>query len=305
MLPSQIQIKKHKEYSGHTAAIYRLIEGYNTNTFISAGGDGLVAVWNLSEDNVGNAIAKTTSSIFSVCKLPGTSLIAVGQLTGALQIIDTETHSIIIDITQSPHIIFDITVNENYLFASSGKGNVFVFDISNFQLIHTILLSEKSIRCLHIINENMYAGASDNYLYKISLHDFSFEKIETPHTNSIFSLTYIPNTQQLISGSRDAQLGIINLNDETHSMRLIPAHLNTINHIAYCAGNGIIATASRDKTIRLWNAEDFTLLKVIDTKYEAHKNSVNNVFWTADSKFLISCGDDRRIIQWQILIDNK
>lgn len=121
-----------------------------------------------------------------MCKLPGTSLIAVGQLTGALQIIDTETHSIIIDITQSPHIIFDITVNENYLFASSGKGNVFVFDISNFQLIHTILLSEKSIRCLHIINENMYAGASDNYLYKISLHDFSFEKIETPHTNSIF-----------------------------------------------------------------------------------------------------------------------
>ncbi|HET8962913.1 MAG TPA: hypothetical protein VFM99_03395 [Chitinophagales bacterium] len=305
MLPSQIQIKKHKEYSGHTAAIYKLIEGYNSNTFISAGGDGLVAIWNLLENNIGNAIAKTTSSIFSVCKLPGTSYIAIGQLSGVLQIFDTETHSVIIDITQSPHIIFDIIVNKKYLFASSGNGNVFVFDISNFQLIHTIVLSEKSVRCMQIINENMYAGASDNYLYKIALHDFSFEKIETPHSNSIFSLAYIADKNILITGSRDAQLGIINLNDPTYSMRLLPAHLNTINHIAYCAGNDIIATASRDKTIRLWNAQDFTLLKVIDTKYEAHKNSVNNVFWTADSKFLISCGDDRRIFQWQILINNK
>lgn len=301
MSPSQITIKKIREYKGHSAAIYRLLPGYSDTTFISAGGDRLVAVWNIGEDD-GNALAHTTASIFCACKIPATLQIAVGQLSGALQVFDTHTHTLTADISQSAYMLFDIAVNANYLFAASGDGNVYIFDIQTYSLLHVVRLSAMSIRCLHLVDEALYAGASDNYLYKIALDDFSFKKLGTGHTNSIFSLEYLPEYAQIISGSRDAQLGVLDL--EFNEQRYIPAHLHTINHIAYCPGNGLVATASRDKSIRLWDADGFNLLKVLDSKYDGHINSVNNVFWTADGKYLISCGDDRRIIQWQILIDN-
>jgi hypothetical protein len=55
-----------------------------------------------------------------------------------------------------------------------------------------------------------------------------------------------------------------------------------------------------DKSIKVWDAHDLTLLKVIDqTKMKAHKHSVNKVCWLSDKTFL-TCGDDRMIFLWEI-----
>lgn len=301
---SEITIQKNNVYNGHKASVFRLTEGFRTDTFLSAAGDGIVAEWQLNNNEDANALAVVTSSIFSILKLNENSLIAIGQLSGAIQIIDTCQKKEVINIKQSAHAVYDLLLHNNRIYAASGNGNVYCFDATDYSLLHTIPLTNKSIRCLIAVQEYVVAGASDSSIFYID-STLNFEKMNSSHRNSIFSLLYLQKSNTLISGSRDAQLGIHAFHNINIASRLIPAHLNTVNHLAINPQKNMLATASRDKTIKLWDADTCTLLKVIDAKYNSHKNSVNNVFWTADNKYLISCGDDRQIIRWKIQTANN
>ena len=80
-----------------------------------------------------------------------------------------------------------------------------------------------------------------------------------------------------------------------------PAHWFTINKIVFHPEGKWFATGSRDKTIKIWDAETFELLKVIETmRDKGHINSVNCLLWSEHNDYLLSCGDDRSIIAWEV-----
>jgi WD40 repeat protein len=83
----------------------------------------------------------------------------------------------------------------------------------------------------------------------------------------------------------------------------IVAHLYTLNYIDFSSDMRYFATASKDKTIKIWEAETRKLLKVIDRgRHNAHQNSVNKVLWLPNSHQLISCSDDRTLIYWDLTL---
>jgi WD40 repeat protein len=84
-------------------------------------------------------------------------------------------------------------------------------------------------------------------------------------------------------------------------IKSIPAHNWAIYDIAYSPNSNLFATASRDKTLKIWDSKTFQLLKVINKeKYDGHLNSVNKLIWSTYNNYLISAGDDRSIIIWDI-----
>jgi WD40 repeat protein len=78
-----------------------------------------------------------------------------------------------------------------------------------------------------------------------------------------------------------------------------PAHLFTVNHIVFSPNGQLFATASRDKTLKIWDAQTFQLLKVVDTmRHGGHINSVNRLLWLPDC--LVSCSDDKTVMLWRV-----
>ncbi len=81
----------------------------------------------------------------------------------------------------------------------------------------------------------------------------------------------------------------------------IAAHLFAINDIEYSPDGKHFATCSMDKSIKIWDAKAFQLLKVIDkARYAGHGTSVNKLYWSTYENKLISGSDDRSISVWDI-----
>uniref|UniRef100_UPI00345BF65D WD40 repeat domain-containing protein n=1 Tax=uncultured Mucilaginibacter sp. TaxID=797541 RepID=UPI00345BF65D len=165
-------------------------------------------------------------------------------------------------------------------------------------------VSNDTIRSISISpdEKNVAFGCRNNHIYLYDLSDYTVNKALLGHTMAVFAVKYFPGGRYLISGSRDAQLKIWD-NRSFEMVRSIPAHLFAINAIAFHPTLPYFATASMDKSIKIWSADDFKLHKTISREkgFESHQLSINKIVWNDNQ--LISAGDDKKIMIWEISVD--
>lgn len=79
----------------------------------------------------------------------------------------------------------------------------------------------------------------------------------------------------------------------SHSVR---GHDKDINCVSVSPNDSIVASASQDKTIRLWNSEDLSAIATL----RGHKRGVWKVLFSPQEKILFSCSGDRTVKLWSI-----
>lgn len=295
-------------YTGHADAIYSLECVAGNAELYSGSGDGFVGSWDIITGSFREPLAKMPATIYSIRKHPSKPLLYVGLQNGVLFVLDVNERSIIRSIQLSTDGLFDLALisDDRYLMIASGEGMLFVLDTTDYSIYQSLLLTDKSIRSLEIspCGRFVIAGCSDHHLYFMEMKEkLHVNQVLPAHDNSVFTATF-KEGYVLLTGGRDAMLKQWNWDHETLEWKpdvTIPAHNYTINKISVSPDNSLIATASRDKTVKLWSYEDLKLLKVLDRgKFDAaHTHSVNTLKWL-DATTLLSAGDDKRIISWKI-----
>ncbi len=299
-----LKIEKLSQLTGHDASIFKVVGFKEANLFLSGAGDGWVVVWDLKAPDMGRLISKVDKQIFSLCYLSGHELILAGNMEGGLHWINLNEPDNTKNISHHKNGVFAIEQVDESVFTAGGEGLLTRWDIKATSSIESIHLSNKSLRCMAYSAERneIAVGASDQNIYLLDATTLNLKNtIEAAHDNSVFTLQYSPDNKYLISGGRDAHLRIRSIEDSFTEISKQPAHWYTINHLVYHPDGSMFATASRDKTIKVWDATTFQLLKVLDTtRYGGHLNSVNHLHWSTYNNCLISCSDDRSIILWSI-----
>ncbi len=285
----------------HQGSVYALSSGATEDEFYSAGSEGIMALWNLHHLHEPTAAAKVGGQVFALWCQPLNHRLVIGTMSGGIHVLDLTERKEVHYITYHEQSIFDLREHQGNVFAASKDGSLTVWNSDSFQLERVLVISDQSLRCIAIHEaKNLAAvGCSDNHVYLIDLKEWKIiSKLSGP-ANSVFSLCFL-DEDRLVAGSRDAQLYVYDIKSR-RQIQHIKAHLYTINHIVSIPGENIFITASRDKTIRLWNAQTFDLLKSLDKeKYNGHISSVNKLLWMPSYNFLVSVSDDRSVIIWKI-----
>lgn len=300
LLTLRIKIRKQSHLKGHNASIYALAKGLEAGEFYSAGGDGWIVKWHVDEPDLGKLVAKTESKVFSIAIFPERNLLAAGNMEGGIHWVDLKGKKDIKNVAHHERGIFAIApFDKNHALTGGGLGQLTKWNLDQLQTSETLHLTNTSIRSIDIKDDTVVVGASDNHIYILNRQLELLNTIEDAHENSVFCVAIDPNDKSTIaSGGRDAQLRHWSFDKkQIHQQN---AHWFTINDIKFSPDGTIFATASRDKTIRLWKSDDYQLIKEINTiKNAGHVNSVNRLLWL-DNETLVSGSDDRTIIIWKI-----
>ena len=159
-----------------------------------------------------------------------------------------------------------------------------------------------------------------------------YEKTMIGHTSEIISVTFSPDGQFILTGSKDNTAILWNLEGEKiqtfegHSagitsvafspdgqfiltgsldttailwnlqgeqMRVFEGHITAVNSVAFSPGGQFILTGSLDTTAILWNLQG-EQVQIL----EYHIASVNSVAFSPDGQFILTGSSDRTAILW-------
>jgi len=311
-----ISVNKIATFTGHSGSVYAL-EHFGDGLWVSGGGDGIVASWNLFSPDEGEVVTRTPGVIYSLLKMDETLL--VGSATGAIHVVNIRERKEerLLQYHNSGIFILHHIQYHHLILSLSGDGKLGVIDANSLALKNMLSLGTTKLRGASVHpNQNLLAiGSGDG-----SINTFSLPELNPLHHwqahqpgFSVNAIRFSPDGKFLLSGSRDAHLHIFDVENEFKLFKSIPAHNYAIYSIEYSPDEKLFATASRDKTIKIWDAETFEVLYRIDKeKNEGHLNSVNKLLWmhTANSESpdplqgseqrLISASDDRKLMVWSI-----
>ncbi|GFQ97883.1 notchless protein homolog 1 [Trichonephila clavata] len=100
----------------------------------------------------------------------------------------------------------------------------------------------------------------------------------------------------LVSGSDDFTMFLWTPEKHKQSIARMAYHRNVINDVKFSPDMRIIATASFDKSIKLWNGRTGKFISSL----HGHLQQIYQIAWSADSRLLVSGGSDSTLKVWDM-----
>lgn len=300
-----ISVKLTAGISGHQNPIYTVENSQKLHIFFTAGNDKGVVEWSLKTHDLVKVIMPAETTVYALHCPAAAPLLAVGERSGKVSLFHFIDQKIAAELTFHQEPVFDIQSlnSKKELLVASEDGSVSVWSLENYEKLYQFGVAGAMVRCIAISPDEQYLafGCKDHEIYIYRSKDFGLVQKISGHKLPVTALRFSPDGKFLLSGSRDAQLKIWNTADFSLK-ESIPAHLFAIYDIRFKPEGNLFATASRDKSIKIWDARKYRLLKTISIEkgYPAHRLSVNKLAWSKFNEELISVGDDKMILVWEI-----
>ena len=113
------------------------------------------------------------------------------------------------------------------------------------------------------------------------------------HTGFVNSVSFSPDGQTLVSGSRGGTVRLWDAETCTN-LNTLNGHTASVNSVSFSPDGQTLVSGSSDRTVRLWDAETRTNLNTLN----GHTASVNSVSFSPDGQTLVSGSRDETVRLW-------
>jgi len=286
-----------KRLEGHRGAVYALSPAASHGHVISAGSDGVVALWDLGGGCDARAITRLDEAVFSLLLLTVPALLVVGTEGGNIHVVDLhngrERHCFRVH----RRGVFDlVAIGTSRFAAAGGDGTISIWDVGadmGCTLWRQIPLEEGKLRGLcHLQQLGWLAVACGAGPLRILDTDLFNELHTLPgHEGGSSCATIHPTKTALISGGKDGHVRGWTLINNPREVLALPAHRGAIYRIGARADGALLASVGRDKAVKVWDGSDMSPVARHDGRGAGHTHSVNCLLWL--DEHLVTAGDDR------------
>ncbi len=290
------------EIQEHSGAVYDL--ALDQKHIYSASADGYIARWSLNTLEQDNFAIRCTSPPYSISFESLNQTIWFGLSSGDLHVVNVETKTELKFFQQHKTGIFSLLYlpKKNMMIAGDADGNISIWDTNKLSLLLFLPLNCGKIRKIKTNFENtlLTINCLDEKIRIFETEGFNEIATLIGHENGSCCSFFSPNLEdnsKIISGGKDGCIREWEWSKEK-LIKAIPAHNFALYDFVSLNDGKIFASASRDKSIKIWDTKNLDFIQKLDIKSGGHKHSVNTLLKINEQRFL-SCSDDRKIILWE------
>ena len=288
------------EIAGHAAAIYDI--EYDGKYIYSASGDKFIARWDKETLSQDKFAIKFPFTPYTLSLNLAQNHLAVGLSDGALHIFDLEERKEIkhLQIHQKGIFTLEYLPELNWLLAADAEGFITIWKSNSYELVVRLPLDCGKIRAAkyHPETDSIIVGAQDGKIYSISCVTLNVSILANAHEGGVGTFLYLDKTEQFVTGGKDGHLRV--WTSDWQMVKEIPAH-NYMIYDLLQLNEGQVVSASRDKSLKVWNVDEWSVIQKLDLKTKGHRHSVNKVISIENGLFATS-SDDARILIWSPIV---
>jgi hypothetical protein len=286
--------KNYNGLNGHEGAVRSISFVGNSNIFYSSGSDGKILRWDLNSSSksyrtlIDNNFINRSLSISNNGRW-----LACGTTTSGIQLFNLNQASTMPTFLEGHKgwvEALEFTSDSKGLFSSSTDNTIIYWDL--IAGTNSLFLNaENKIRSLGVSPGGRYiiAGTDDGKVIRWNIDNREKTILFQENGNAIYTVAFNASGSKIAFGDKNGTLRI--LDTKTNSIiRTVAAHPSRIMDIEFSPNDRQIATASWDRSVRLWDANNFNNKPVILTE---HKDIVLAVSFSPDGQFLVTSADQK------------
>lgn len=295
-----LQIKRIHELTGHTGPVYALALGRTKQEVLSCSSDHFIAEWMVDSGGPSAFSIRLQEPCFTLCYIEELELLLAGTASGSLHVIDLTSKQELRNLKVHSKGIFAILYTHDLVIVAGGDGFISVYHPATWKLLRHFSVGEQKVRSLSVSGDDLLVTTSGGDVIGFDLPWLNEHFRFHAHEGGCYCAEWHPSKPLLVTGGKDGHLRFWHRHEQHRAVHAIAAHNFGIYRVKFSPNGLWAATASRDKTIKLWDASLFNPMGRMERPSQpAHTHSVNDLLWF-DQHTLITCGDDRRILVWQV-----
>jgi WD40 repeat protein/uncharacterized caspase-like protein len=283
----------------------------NTQQFATAGWEGNIQLWQQNDRGdrvlIRNIPGETTIS--QIAYSPDGKLLAAANWNKTIELWDVATGTKLATLTGHQaginSIAIDRSADSDVLVSGSEDKTVKIWQIgvNKNTLLHNLSGHQDSVKNVAISPDGkLIASGSYDQTIKLWDRDGKLQQTLTGHDLAVTSLVFSHDGRTLVSGSADNTIKLWqidpNLQQPAHLTKTLTGHQTGVTSLAYYGDGNIhwLASASSDRTIKLWNVKTGTLLKTL----QGHPSQINSIALFDRGNSLLSADEQKGLYWWNL-----